>query len=104
MTHKNTSRLDYALRLGLSGKAASVYVALLGAKTALSPKKIILETKLHRQYVYDALHELAAAGLVKAVGEGRAVQYVANSPERDLTRVEEKRLTTLESVQNLLEL
>jgi hypothetical protein len=54
--------------------------------------------------VYDALHELEGKGLVYTVGEGRVTKYVAANPDRLLQDVERKRLTTLDSVQKLLEL
>ena len=46
-----------ALKTGLSIKASIVYVTLLEQKKALLPKQIISFTNLHRQYVYDAIHE-----------------------------------------------
>lgn len=104
MTKKIDSHIGQAITLGLSSKASAVYIALLEARAPITPKKLILITKLHRQYVYDALHELQRLGLSRTVGDGRTVQYTANSPAKVLTQMEEKRLKTLESVQGLLEL
>ena len=108
MTIIITSKLDHylesATKVGLSGKAASVYVSLLEANTPLSPKAIILATKLHRQYVYDGLRELEQHHLVSTIGEGRAIKYKAISPEQFTKDVEKKRLDALEGVAVLMEL
>lgn len=100
----NNEYIEKASRAGLSGKAASVYVALLEYKDPIAPKGLILKTNLHRQYVYNAIHELTQKGLVSQVGGGRTVKYVATNPSRLLQDVEKKRLETLDSVQKLLEL
>jgi predicted transcriptional regulator len=108
MTNKivksDTDYIEIASKAGLSGKAAKVYVALLEYKNPLAPKNIIIKTNLHRQYVYDALHELEHLGLVSPVGQDRAVKYVATTPNKLLQDAEKKRLDTLDSVQKLLEL
>ena len=96
--------LKNALKTGLSPKAASVYVVSLEAGEALSPKSLVLKTKLHRQYVYDALYELEENGLMVRVGEGRRVKYQAASPDRLLQDAEKKRLETLGGVQSLMKL
>jgi hypothetical protein len=82
--------LHAAIRAGLSPKAGCVYVALLEAGTALSPKALILKTHMHRQYVYDALTELHQLRLTVRMGDGRRVKYQAVGPDR-LLEVEEKR-------------
>lgn len=96
--------LEKASNAGLSGKASKVYVTLLDHKNPLSPKGIILKTNLHRQYVYDAIHELTEKNLISSVGESRSIKYVASNPNRLLQDIEKKRLDTLDSVQKLLEL
>lgn len=96
--------LKNALKTGLSPKAAGVYVTALEAGEALSPKSLVLKSKLHRQYVYDALHELEDRGLVVRVGEGRRVKYQATSPDRLLQDAERKRIETLGGVQTLMKL
>ena len=101
------TRDDYlknALKTGLSPKAGSVYVTLLEAGLALSPKSLVLKAKLHRQYVYDALYELEEAGLVVRVGEARKVKYQATSPDRLLQEAEKRKLETLGGVQALMKL
>ncbi len=99
-----TNYIDSALKAGLSPKAGAVYVALLEAGVALAPKNIISKTKLYRQYVYDALRELADKRLIATEGEGRRIKYVAVSPDKLLQEVEKKRIDTLDGVQNLLRL
>ncbi len=108
MTDKNeVSGGDYlqsAVKSGLSGKGATVYVALLEAGVALPPKAIINHTRLHRQYVYDALHELEDRRLCVAVGEGRSVKYQAASPDRLLQEAEKQRIDALDGVSRLMQL
>jgi sugar-specific transcriptional regulator TrmB len=96
--------LQSALKSGLSSKASSVYVTLLGAGEALSPKALILKTKLQRQYVYDALEELLDQSLVVRIGTRRRIKYQATSPDSLLQATEKKRLDTLAGVQNLMKL
>jgi hypothetical protein len=96
--------LKNALKTGLSAKAAGVYVTALEAGEALSPKSLVLRSKLHRQYVYDALYELEEKGLVVRIGEGRKIKYQAASPDRLLQDAEKKRIETLGGVQSLMKL
>lgn len=108
MTIKNDSKdgeyIENASKAGLSGKAAKVYVTLLEYKNPLAPKGIVLKTNLHRQYVYDAIHELESKSLIAPVGSGRTIKYIATNPDRLLQDAEKKRLDTLDGVQKLLEL
>ena len=108
MTDKrNPSRETYlqnALKAGLSGKASAVYVALLEAGVALPPKALISRTKLHRQYVYDALRELQDKRLIVTEGEGRRVKYAASSPDKLLQEAEKQRIDALEGVSSLMKL
>lgn len=96
--------IENANQAGLSGKASLVYVLLLDEGKALSPKNIILKTKLHRQYVYDALHELEERNLVMTEGFNKSVRYLAVSPDKILQDVEKKRVETMDSVQSLMKL
>ncbi len=108
MTNTISSKLDLyiesAAKVGLSGKASNVYVTLLQAGVPLSPKVIILKSSLHRQYVYDAPHELEEKRLVIISGEGKLVKYSAVSPDKFIQEAEVKRLEALESVSVLMEL
>lgn len=101
------TRDDYlknALKTGLSAKASAVYVVALEAGEALSPKSLVLKSKLHRQYVYDALYELEEKSLLVRVGEGRRVKYQAASPDRLLQEAEKRKVETLGGVQALMKL
>ena len=104
MTMNKNEYLKNALKTGLSPKAAGVYVTALEAGEALSPKSLILRSKLHRQYVYDALLELEAKSLIVRVGEGRKIKYQAASPDRLLQDAEKQRIETLGGVQTLMKL
>lgn len=97
-------QIENALKTGLSGKAAAVYVVLLEAGLALSPKTLVLKSGLHRQYVYDALEELLEKRLTVRVGEGRRVRYQATSPQRLLQEAEKRRLDVFEGVRDLMRL
>jgi len=107
MTKKSFSNSDYvreAQKTGLSAKAGSVYVALLAAGRALAPKDIINKTKLHRQYVYDALEELSLKQLVLSEGKRRGIRYKAVSPERLEQEAERKKVDAISGVQSLMDI
>ncbi len=99
-----TVYLKDAIKGGLSAKASAVYVALLEAGVALPPKALILRTKLHRQYVYDALRELKDRRLVVTEGQGHRIKYVAGSPEKLLQEAEKARLDAHDAVHELMKL
>ncbi|HEV7448973.1 MAG TPA: hypothetical protein VGP13_00330 [Candidatus Paceibacterota bacterium] len=99
-----TDYLNEAVRAGLSAKGAAVYVAMLEAGVALPPKALILRTKLHRQYVYDALRELEERRLVVTEGQGRRIKYGAATPDRLLQDAEKARLDALDGVSALMKL
>ena len=96
--------LQSAIKAGLSGKAAAVYVTLLRAGTSLPPKQVILQTRLHRQYVYDALGELKSKSLISTDGSGRRIRYVATSPDRLAHSAEKVRIDVLDGVDSLMHL
>ena len=108
MTNKISSNLDEYIHsgstVGLSAKASLVYITLLDAGIPLTPKAVIVHSHLHRQYVYDALHELAEKRLIVTIGKGRMVKYTACSPDKILQEIEKKRLDVLDSVQTLMKL
>lgn len=104
MTNIKNGYLGSALKSGLSAKASFVYVSLLEAGEPLKPKVIIGRTRLHRQYVYDALRELQDKRLIVPSGEGRRIRYGAASPDALLQEAEKRRLDTLEGVRDLMRL
>lgn len=104
MTNEISEHLKSGLKAGLSAKAAAVYVALLEAGTPLSPKSLIIRTRLHRQYVYDALRELQDKRLVTISGEKRRIKYGATSPDRLLQEAEKQRIDAMDAVRDLMRL
>ena len=104
MTNEINEHLKSATKAGLSAKAAAVYVALLDSGMPLSPKSLIIRTRLHRQYVYDALRELQDKRLILTSGEKRRIKYGAVSPDRLLQETEKNRIDVLDGVQNLMKL
>lgn len=108
MTHQISSvlhsYLQHAIDIGLSGKAASVYVTLLEAGVPLSPKVLILRTGLHRQYLYDGIRELDAKGLLLSTGEQKRTKYSALRPDVVIRDIERNRILALEHVSSLMQL
>lgn len=104
MTTTDSKYLESGLKTGLSAKASAVYVALLEAGEPVSPKGIIVKTRLHRQYVYDALRELEEKRLIVSSGEARRVKYAATSPDCLLQNAEKQRLDALDGVRDLMKL
>jgi len=76
---------------GLSEKEARVYIALLPYRD-IGSSKLIRATGLHGQFVYDALNTLEELGLAKHVVQNGRKKFSANTPNRLLSLVEEKRL------------
>lgn len=99
-----TGYLNDAIKAGLSAKASAVYVTLLEAGLPLPPKAIVGRTKLHRQYVYDALRELQDKRLITTEGQGHRIKYGAGSPDRLLQEAEKQRLDALDGVSALMKL
>lgn len=104
MTHAKNEPLENGLKAGLSGKAAAVYVALLESGVPLSPKSLVLRTKLHRQYIYDGLRELEEKHLIVTTGEKRRIKYGAASPDKLLQEAEKRRIDALDGVSSLMKL
>ncbi len=79
-------------KLGLSEKESQVYLFLLGRELEVGSSKIVLATKLHGQYVYDALAKLEEKGLVKHMIKNGRKKFLANPPARIDSLIEEKKL------------
>ncbi len=92
-TDENNSNhlLDQLKELGLSQKEAQVYLALL-PRHDTGTSKIIRATGLHGQFVYDALERLETLGLAKHVIQNGRKKFSANTPNRLVVLVDEKRL------------
>jgi sugar-specific transcriptional regulator TrmB len=77
--------------LGLTDKEARVYLALLPRRDT-GTSKLIRATGLHGQFVYDALERLERLGLAKHVIQKGRKKFSANTPNRLVALVDEKRL------------
>ena len=87
-------------QIGLSNKEARVYIALLPHKDVGS-SVIIQSTKLHGQFVYNALEHLEEIGLAQHVIKNGRKKFTANNPKRILTLIDEKRLSAQSVVRQL---
>lgn len=76
---------------GLNEKEARVYVALLPYRD-IGSSKLIRATGLHGQFVYDALEKLQQLGLARHVIQNGRKKFSANTPNRLLSLIEERRL------------
>jgi len=77
--------------LGLSEKESRVYLALLPYRD-IGSSKLIRATGLHGQFVYDALATLEEKGLARHVVQNGRKKFSANTPNRLLSLIEEKKI------------
>ena len=92
---KNTDEKDSIRKLetlGLTEKESRVYLALLPYRD-IGSSKLIRATGLHGQFVYDSLSKLEELGLVRHVIQNGRKKFSANTPNRLLSLIEEKRLS-----------
>ena len=87
-------------KLGLSPKEALVYTALLPLGQVGS-SKIIKNTGLHGQFVYQALDGLEKKGLVQHVIQSGRKKFNANPPERIQNLIEDKKQIAEDAIQKL---
>lgn len=98
---KSKGELEKALSgLGLSPKEASVYLALLSLGLVGS-SKIIGETGLHGQFVYQAIETLEEKGLVQHVIQNGRKKFSAKPPSVLLSLIEQQRRTAEDVVSRL---
>ena len=88
---KSNHLQDQLIELGLTEKEARVYLALLPRRDT-GTSKIISSTGLHGQFVYAALAHLEELGLAKHVIQNGRKKFSANTPNRLIALVDEKRL------------
>lgn len=94
----NSDRLQINLeRLGLNEKEIRVYIYLIARPIEVGSTKIVDATRLHGQFVYNALYALEAKGLVKHVVKNGRKKWMANPPSRITALVEEKRMVAHET-------
>jgi len=72
---------DILVKLGLSEKESSVYMALL-EQGASSISTISRYTGIHRPLIYKALPTLKEKGLVSEIIKGKQKKYIAESPAK----------------------
>lgn len=90
--------------LGLTEKESIVYIDLLQRATPTGTSKIVLATKLHGQYIYNALESLEEKSLVKhSIINGRK-KFEANSPTRLKHLIDEKKSISDRVTNELLKL
>ncbi len=89
--------LQALVSFGLSGNEARVYVYLLGRGTEAGGSKIALGAKIHRQYVYIALHRLIEMGLVDEIRYGKHGKYKARPPVQ-LEKIAKKKMVEAEEI------
>jgi sugar-specific transcriptional regulator TrmB len=102
MTIKVQNAKNALLSLGFSEKEASVYMYLLERGDEVGGSKIAVGTKLHRQYVYNALQKLIEQDLVEEVPKGKLSKYKA-FPPKELEKIAKRRLIETEDAVKLLE-
>src|SRR5215831_14991907 len=95
MNNDKSTVIDLLTGLGLSPNEAHTYVALLEID-AVSIRKIAAHTGINRGTTYDALKRLVALGLVSVKQRGSREHYMAESPERILDIIRDKRRDLLE--------
>lgn len=92
------------INLGFSTKEAGVYLALLElGKRTVTP--IARNANINRTTVYDILDSLVAKGLVSVSGKEPLQEYVAESPEKILSLMEnqiKKDQASLQQAQSLV--
>jgi len=88
-------------KLGLTEKEVIIYLDLLSRSSETGSTKIVLSTKLHRQYIYTALDSLENKGLIKHVIKNGRKKFSANPPQRISSLVEEKKIIANELVDML---
>ena len=90
--NENKELLKGLQYFGLSEKEAAVYIALLPRRDVGS-SKLVLATGLHKQFVYNALARLEGLGLAKHVIANGRKKFSANTPQRLISILDEKRLS-----------
>ena len=89
--NKNDNFIPSLERLGLSEKEAAVYIALLRLGEVGS-SKIIENTGLHGQYVYQALGALEKKGMTQHVIKRGRKKFMAKSPSVLTRLVDEQKI------------
>jgi len=95
MNNDKTAVVHVLEQLGISSVAAKTYVALLELNSA-SIRKVAERSGINRGTTYEAIKGLVAQGLVSARRNGKREQYMAESPERILDIIRDRRKELLQ--------
>ncbi len=93
-----TAIVDGLFELGLNGREADIYLALIKLGE-VGTSKICLLTGLHRQYVYQYLDSLENKGLVQHIVIRGRKRFSAKSPEV-LTKLLDQKMIVAERVRS----
>lgn len=96
----HTKLLQNLENFGVSGRSGEVYLALLPQKE-VGISILERETGLHRQIIYNALHDLEEKGLTKHVIFNGRKRFSAQSPSRLQSLVDEKQKLAESLIENL---
>src|SRR5579862_6548421 len=86
---------DILQGLGISPTEATTYLALLDV-APLSIRKVAAATGINRGTTYEALKRLTALGLASVHRQGNREHYIAESPEKILEIIRDKRRDLLD--------
>ncbi len=86
---------------GLTENEAKIYLYLLETGRDAGGSKIAIGTKLHRQYVYNALPKLLDLGLVVEIEKGLQSKYAAAAPSQIEKIIKKKAVQASELVEQL---
>lgn len=78
------------IQIGLDDEEAAVYIAMLGLDS-VSIRKIADKSNINRGKVYELLKNLVDHGLASKRHEGKRDYYVAESPQKILVLLQDKR-------------
>ncbi|OQA36361.1 MAG: Sugar-specific transcriptional regulator TrmB [Parcubacteria group bacterium ADurb.Bin326] len=86
--------------LGLNEKEATVYLSLF-VLGEVGSSKIINETGLHGQYVYDSLNKLEEKGLIQHIIKRGRKKFIAKNPETITRLISLQQLIAQETTERL---
>jgi sugar-specific transcriptional regulator TrmB len=95
MSHDNKSLVSVLLGIGLSEAEATTYLALQDMDGA-SIRKVAAATGINRGTAYEALKRLNSLGLASVRNYNNRERYMAESPEKLLDIIRDKRRDLLE--------
>lgn len=99
MSYDNKQLTDVLYGLGLSEAESATYLALLNMEAA-SIRKIAAATGINRGTTYEALKRLNGLGLASVRNYNNRERYMAESPEKLLDIIRDKRRDLLEIAAN----